>query len=145
VYDFQLVHSSLCLSEDPKDKESHGKVLQTDCRTDLPVYSLEPWRTGEYRILSDHVREGPGCLGIRKGLDTPGAPAFNDFCGLEGAEVFSVEPFGQVKDGFLIRAVHSDLCLTVENASLAPWAPIVQAPCAPDGAGQVFRMIPPVG
>lgn len=145
VYDFQLVHSSLCLSERPDQSSGDGEVMQTDCRTDVPVYSLVPWLTGVYRILSDHPQFGEGCLGVRKALKDPGAPVYNDYCDLEAAEEFSVEPFPSVKDGFLIRAIHSGMCLMAENASVIKETPIIQAPCTPDGAGQVFRLIPPVG
>jgi DNA-binding SARP family transcriptional activator len=142
VYDFQLAHSSLCLSERPG--QSDGQVFQTDCRNDIPVYSLEPLRDGVYHIASDHPTFEMGCLGIPKRSRDIGAGAYDAYCDEGAAEEFRVEPVGSPEPGFRLRAVHSDLCLGADNASRAEWTPILQVPCDDDVEGQVFTLIPPV-
>jgi DNA-binding SARP family transcriptional activator len=136
-YDFRLAHSKLCLTEQPDN--GSGRVFQADCATSMPARALQPLRSDIYRIATNHPDFGPGCTGIPNAAMEPGAQVVDDWCGGGAAEEFRVEAMAA---GYRIRAVHSDLCLGVLNASKEEWAPVFQLPCDSTGAGQVFELVP---
>lgn len=136
-YDFRLAHSSLCLAE--RREDGSGRVFQADCETSIPARGLQSVRAGIYRITTSHPDFGPGCMGIPGATMEPAGPVFDDFCDRGAAEEFRLERIGS---GYLIRAVHSDLCLGVLNGSVEEWAPVLQLPCDSTAKGQVFELVP---
>ncbi|MFG3494777.1 helix-turn-helix domain-containing protein [Streptomyces sp. NPDC047928] len=140
----RAVHSGLCLNERPGQRS--GQVYQVACADAVvPRYSLVALPGGLWRIRSDHPDFGPGCSGIPvEAAEADGAPLVDQECGGRGPrEAFRFEAFdGDRARGHRIRAAYSELCLTVRDASREPWADVFQSACAPDGAGQVFRLDP---
>ncbi|WP_217623854.1 RICIN domain-containing protein [Streptomyces sp. TRM64462] len=108
----------------------------------VPRYSLARLDGGLWRLRSHHPDFGPGCSGItvESPAEQDGAPLEDSECGRRGdREAFRIETLdGDPARGHRIRAAHSGLCLTVTDAATAPWAEVVQKPCAADGAGQLF-------
>ncbi|MDW5330137.1 hypothetical protein R6Y94_40945 [Plantactinospora sp. KLBMP9567] len=141
----RVAHSGLCLSERAGDGD--GQVFQASCAGAFPVRSLSAPITAtggatSYLIRTDHPEFGPGCMGIREGSREVGARVEDDYCGQEGAgEQFHLDPVGSPGQGFRLRLVHSGLCVTVDDVD-AEWAELLQLPCDPRHAGQVFLVEP---
>ncbi|MDT9680572.1 hypothetical protein RND61_00495 [Streptomyces sp. TRM76323] len=138
--DIRALHSGLCLNE--RRGQQNGQVYQVYCAgAAVPRYSLARLDGGLWRIASDHPDYGPGCSGVP--ADVPredGAPLVDQECGKRGPrEAFRIEPLdGDPARGHRIRNAASGLCVTVPGASREEWTAVVQKPCAPDGAGQLF-------
>lgn len=141
----RAVHSGLCLNERPGQQS--GVVYQVACADAVvPRYSLVRLDGGLWRLRSDHPDFGPGCSGVSVDAAEPdGAPLADQECGKRGdREAFRIEALGDDPvRGYRLRTAYSGLCLTVSEASDEPWTDIVQKPCTPDGAGQLFSFDPP--
>ncbi|GAA3732414.1 hypothetical protein GCM10022225_13070 [Plantactinospora mayteni] len=141
----RVAHSGLCLSE--RAGRGDGQVFQASCAGAFPARSLSAPITASgggisYLIRTDHPEFGPGCMGIREGSRKVGARVEDDYCGQEGAgEQFHLDPVESPRPGFRLRLVHSGLCVTVDHLD-AEWAELVQRPCDPGHAGQVFLVEP---
>ncbi|MFJ8692673.1 RICIN domain-containing protein [Streptomyces roseolilacinus] len=138
--DIRALHSGLCLNE--RRGQRSGQVYQVDCAgAVVPRYSLARLDGGLWRIVSDHPDYGPGCSGIPvEAARKDGAPLADQECGKRGpSEAFRIEPLdGDPARGHRLRSAGSGLCVTVPGASREAWTAVVQKPCAPDGAGQLF-------
>ncbi|MDV9193260.1 hypothetical protein R6L23_34480, partial [Streptomyces sp. SR27] len=137
----RVTGTGLCLGE--RRGTRTGQVHQVPCaEAGVPLYSLVAVGAGRWRIASDHPDFGPGCSGIPSGGRIPGAAYEDSECGDPSrVETFALEPYGRPVRGHRIVPVGSATpggCVTVTGDRDAPWAPLAQAPCAPDAAGQLF-------
>ncbi|MER6096723.1 helix-turn-helix domain-containing protein [Streptomyces sp. NPDC001728] len=137
----RVTGTGLCLGE--RRGTRTGQVHQVPCaEPGVPLYSLVAVGAGRWRIASDHPDLGPGCSGIPSGGRVPGAAYEDSECGDPSrVETFALEPYGRPVRGHRIVPVGSATpgsCVTVTGDRDAAWAPLAQAPCAPDAAGQLF-------
>jgi Helix-turn-helix domain len=143
-YRIRLVHSGLCLSEQPRD--TSGRVHQASCEQAFPPMTLQTEAGGTYRIAPIHPENGPGCMGIRGATTAPGEFVYDDYCGERGAnaggERLHLESVTAPSPGFRIRLIHSGLCLGVRGGSTTELAVVSQLACDPAAAGQTFVFDP---
>ncbi|WP_318207831.1 helix-turn-helix domain-containing protein [Streptomyces sp. SJL17-1] len=140
----RVAGTDFCLAE--RRGTRTGQVHQAPCaESDFPLYSLATVGTGRWRIVSDHPDFGPGCSGIPSGGRIPDSAYEDSECGDPSrVEAFALEPYGTPEGpvrGYRIVPVGSatpGTCVTVVGDRKAAWARLAQAPCTPDGAGQLF-------
>ncbi|MEK9524550.1 helix-turn-helix transcriptional regulator [Streptomyces venezuelae] len=140
----RVAGTGFCLGE--RRGTRSGQVHQVPCAgTDFPRYSLAPAGAGRWRIVSDHPDFGPGCSGIPSGGRISDAAYEDSECGDPSrVESFALEayaPAGGAVRGYRIVPVGSatpGACVTVVGDRAAAWAKLIQAPCTPDAAGQLF-------
>ncbi|KQX47390.1 MULTISPECIES: helix-turn-helix transcriptional regulator [unclassified Streptomyces] len=137
----RVTGTGLCLGE--RRGTRTGQVHQVPCaEAGVPLYSLVAVGADRWRIASDHPDFGPGCSGLPSGGRIPGAAYEDSECGDPSrVETFTLEPYGRPVRGHRIVPVGSATpgsCVTVTGDRTAAWAPLAQAPCAPDAAGQLF-------
>ncbi|WP_338493534.1 helix-turn-helix domain-containing protein [Streptomyces sp. SJL17-4] len=140
----RVAGTDFCLAE--RRGTRTGQVHQAPCaESDFPLYSLATVGTGRWRIVSDHPDFGPGCSGIPSGGRIPDSAYEDSECGDPSrVEAFALEPYGTPQGpvrGYRIVPVGSatpGTCVTVVGDRKAAWARLAQAPCTPDGAGQLF-------
>ncbi|MBB4982924.1 MULTISPECIES: hypothetical protein [Streptomyces] len=137
----RVAGTEFCLGE--RRGTRTGRVLQVPCAAaGLPLYSLAEAGGGRWRIVSDHPDSGPGCSGIPSGGRTPDAAYEDAACDdPTRVETFALEAYGTPVEGYRIVPVGSATpgsCVTVVGDRSAAWARLAQAPCAADGAGQLF-------
>ncbi|MFD9612380.1 hypothetical protein ACFWWS_23760 [Streptomyces sp. NPDC059083] len=137
----RVAGTEFCLGE--RRGTRTGQVHQMPCAAaGVPLYALAEAGGGRWRIVSEHPDLGPGCSGIPSGGRIPDAAFEDSACGdPTRVESFALEAFGTPVEGYRIVPVGSatpGTCVTVVGDRSAAWARLAQAPCAPDGAGQLF-------
>ncbi|MFK0230280.1 hypothetical protein ACIQUL_31420 [Streptomyces sp. NPDC090303] len=137
----RVAGTEFCLGE--RRGTRTGQVHQLPCAAaGVPLYALAEAGGGRWRIVSEHPDLGPGCSGIPSGGRIPDAAFEDSACGdPTRVESFALEAFGAPVEGYRIVPVGSatpGTCVTVVGDRSAAWARLAQAPCAPDGAGQLF-------
>ncbi|MFK0210642.1 hypothetical protein [Streptomyces sp. NPDC090298] len=137
----RVAGTEFCLGE--RRGARTGQVHQLPCAAaGVPLYALAEAGGGRWRIVSEHPDLGPGCSGIPSGGRIPDAAFEDSACGdPTRVESFALEAFGAPVEGYRIVPVGSatpGTCVTVVGDRSAAWARLAQAPCAPDGAGQLF-------
>ncbi|MFJ2745510.1 helix-turn-helix domain-containing protein [Streptomyces sp. NPDC087440] len=135
----RAAHSGLCLGERPETRT--GKVYQRPCEDRLPQYSLVRMGERDWRVASWHPEFEDGCMGVHWAWKKKGAWLEDDSCQNRdpGAETFRFEPVGTPVEGYRMRVMHTEMCITVPGASRAEWTALQQQPCTEDAAGQLFR------
>ncbi|MFI0419187.1 RICIN domain-containing protein [Spongiactinospora sp. 9N601] len=137
-YRMRLPGSDRCLSA---SKGEDGRIRQLPCADAFPKRLVQPQGDGTYKILTQHPKLGPGCMGVRVG------EVHDDYCGSKGgneADRFLLEPAGTGAADRQIKVAGSDQCLA-HSVPPHDMAPLWLRPCTPGAAELVFTFEPDPG
>ncbi|PZG48678.1 hypothetical protein C1I98_12470 [Spongiactinospora gelatinilytica] len=104
-YRMRFPGSDRCLSA---SKGTDGRIRQLPCADVFPRRLVQPLGDGTYKILTQHPKLGPGCMGVRAG------EVHDDYCGEKGGnqtDRFRLEPAGTGAADRQIEVANSDQCL----------------------------------
>ncbi|WP_143047261.1 XRE family transcriptional regulator [Amycolatopsis xylanica] len=125
---------NLCFGE---GRERNGRTdrplaVQRPCADVVPATKLVAVGTGVYEVQWHHPQIGIGCLSVDDAALGDGALLSPHDCTGAAHQRFLLDPVDiPVPGGFLLRPVHSGLCVGVLGgfAEVSPGAEAVQTPC----------------